>query len=119
VSEPAPAQAIPNFADLGRERLRAREFSMPDFTLTAAGPTADSFLETPRMPRSEVGAEIVIAAGLFAAIAALFVLDPSSHDVDPGVFALCVGMLALSHAARIDLPNPRSSAARLGRRACC
>jgi HD-GYP domain-containing protein (c-di-GMP phosphodiesterase class II) len=86
---------------------------MPDFTLTAAGPPADSLVEKPRMPRSEVRAEIVIATGLFAAIAALFVLDPSSHEVDPGVFALCVGMLALSHAARIDLPNAWTSPVQL------
>ena len=65
------------------------------------------------MPRSEVRAEIVIAAGLFAAIAALFVVDPNSHKVDPGVFALCVGMLALSHAARIDLPNAWTSPVQL------
>ena len=86
---------------------------MPDFTLTAAGPTADSLAEKPRMPRAEAWAEIVIAVAMFAAIAALFVLDPSSHEVDPGVFTLCVGMLALSHAARIDLPNAWTSPVQL------
>ena len=65
------------------------------------------------MPRAEAWAEIVIAVAMFAAIAALFVLDPSSHEVDPGVFTLCVGMLALSHAARIDLPNAWTSPVQL------
>ena len=65
------------------------------------------------MPRAEVRAEIVIAAGLFAAIAALYVLDPLSHDVDLRLFAVSVAMLALSHAARIDLPNAWTSPVQL------
>jgi HD-GYP domain-containing protein (c-di-GMP phosphodiesterase class II) len=85
---------------------------MPDFTLTAAPRETDSPTES-GMPRAEVRAEIVIAAALFAAVAALFVLDPLSHDVDLGLFAVSVVMLALSHAARIDLPNAWTSPVQL------
>jgi HD-GYP domain-containing protein (c-di-GMP phosphodiesterase class II) len=84
---------------------------MPDFTLTAATPIADSAPE--RMSRAEVRAEIVVAAALFAAVAALFALDPHARDVDPALFAVSVGMLALSHAARIDLPNAWTSPVQL------
>jgi HD-GYP domain-containing protein (c-di-GMP phosphodiesterase class II) len=86
---------------------------MPDFTLTAAAPHPHSSAGESGMPRAEVRAEIVIAAGLFAAIAALFVLDPHSRDADPAVFAISVALLALSHAARIDLPNAWTSPVQL------
>jgi HD-GYP domain-containing protein (c-di-GMP phosphodiesterase class II) len=85
---------------------------MPDFTLTASNLDQDSQAES-RMPRAEVGAEIVIATALFAAIAALFVLDPHSRDIDLKLFGVCVLMLSLSHAARIDLPNAWTSPVQL------
>jgi HD-GYP domain-containing protein (c-di-GMP phosphodiesterase class II) len=86
---------------------------MPDFTLTAATPKTQSVAETPRMSRAEIRAEIVVAAALFAAIAALFVLDPHRDDVGAATFALSVLLLTLSHAARIDLPNAWTSPVQL------
>jgi HD-GYP domain-containing protein (c-di-GMP phosphodiesterase class II) len=78
---------------------------MPDFTLTATLPEQGSLArEEDRLTRCEVRAEILIAAALFAAIGALFVLDPNRGSANPGVFTLCVSLLALSHGARIDLP---------------
>jgi HD-GYP domain-containing protein (c-di-GMP phosphodiesterase class II) len=65
------------------------------------------------MSRAEVRAEIVVAAALFAAIAAMFALDPHARDADPLLFVLAVGMLALSHVARIDLPNAWTSPVQL------
>src|SRR5215208_2190576 len=78
---------------------------MPDFTLTKATPAATSFAEEEaRLSQAELRAEIVVAAGLFAAVAALFVLDPHARDTNALLFGLCAGLIALSHAARIDLP---------------
>jgi HD-GYP domain-containing protein (c-di-GMP phosphodiesterase class II) len=78
---------------------------MPDFTLTKTTPLEDSLSEeeTP-LSRDEARAEIVVAAGLFAAVTALFLLDPSPRSIDPGLFCLSVALIALSHTARIDLP---------------
>jgi HD-GYP domain-containing protein (c-di-GMP phosphodiesterase class II) len=78
---------------------------MPHFALTATTPEADSLAEqeTP-LSAGEVRAEILISLGLLAAVVALFVLDPHSGGADPGLFALCVALLAISHGARIDLP---------------
>jgi HD-GYP domain-containing protein (c-di-GMP phosphodiesterase class II) len=69
--------------------------------------------EGARMSRSEVRAEIIIAAGLVVAVLALFVLDPHSRDADPLMFALGVVVLALSHAARIDLQHAWTSPVQL------
>jgi putative nucleotidyltransferase with HDIG domain len=78
---------------------------MPDFTLTMATPQEDSLAdEEARLTRSEFRAEALVATGLLAAIVALFLLDPHARDGDPLLFGLCVALLALSHAARIDLP---------------
>jgi HD-GYP domain-containing protein (c-di-GMP phosphodiesterase class II) len=78
---------------------------MPDFTLTMASPEAESLAhEETRLTRAEVRAEAVVAGSLFAAIAALFALDPHAGHADPWLFALSVAVLALSHGARIDLP---------------
>jgi HD-GYP domain-containing protein (c-di-GMP phosphodiesterase class II) len=85
---------------------------MPDFTLTAAMPETDSTAEA-KLARAEIRAEIVIAAGLFAAVAALFALDPQRHDVNLAVLLVSVVMLALSHAARIDLPHAWTSPVQL------
>jgi HD-GYP domain-containing protein (c-di-GMP phosphodiesterase class II) len=88
--------------------------AMPDFTLTATTPTTDSLArEEDRLTPSEVRAEVLIAASLFAAIAALFVLDPNRGDAQPALFALCVAMLAVSHGARIDLPYAWTSPVQL------
>jgi HD-GYP domain-containing protein (c-di-GMP phosphodiesterase class II) len=65
------------------------------------------------MSGAEVRAEIVVAAALFAAVAAMFAFDPHARDADPLLFALAVGMLALSHVARIDLPNAWTSPVQL------
>ncbi len=86
---------------------------MPDFTLTAATQDTDFSAERSRMSASEIKAEIVVAAALFIAIAALFLLDPHSRDIDPAAFVLTVGLLALSHAARIDLPHAWTSPVQL------
>jgi HD-GYP domain-containing protein (c-di-GMP phosphodiesterase class II) len=87
---------------------------MPDFTLTAATPSnTDASAVRLRMPPAELRAEIVVAAALCAAVAALFLLDPRSHDVDPAAFAISVALLTLSHAARIDLPNAWTSPVQL------
>jgi HD-GYP domain-containing protein (c-di-GMP phosphodiesterase class II) len=85
---------------------------MPDFTLTAVTPDTDP-VPRPRMPRSELRAEIVIGGGLLAAVVALFVLDPHRGGADPLLFALCAAILALSHAARIDLPHAWTSPVQL------
>jgi HD-GYP domain-containing protein (c-di-GMP phosphodiesterase class II) len=85
---------------------------MPDFTLTAATPDLEK-PPRPKMPRSELRAEIVIAAALVAAVAALFVLDPHRGDVNPLLVGLCAAILALSHAARIDLPHAWTSPVQL------
>jgi HD-GYP domain-containing protein (c-di-GMP phosphodiesterase class II) len=78
---------------------------MPDFTLTIATPQAESLTEEEtRLTRAEVRAESVVAAGLMAAVVALFLLDPNATHADPLLFALSVALLALSHCARIDLP---------------
>jgi HD-GYP domain-containing protein (c-di-GMP phosphodiesterase class II) len=76
---------------------------MPDFTLTMASPEAEDLAhEEDRLTRAEVRAEVVVASGLFAAIAALAVADHGTAD--PKLFLLTVALLALSHLARIDLP---------------
>jgi HD-GYP domain-containing protein (c-di-GMP phosphodiesterase class II) len=78
---------------------------MPDFTLTATTPDPAAIArEGTRLSAAEIRAETVIAATLFAAIAALFALDPNRATGDPLVFAICAALLALSHGARIDLP---------------
>jgi HD-GYP domain-containing protein (c-di-GMP phosphodiesterase class II) len=78
---------------------------MPDFTLTMATPEAESLAtEETRLTPAEKRAETVVAAGMFAAIAVLFALDPHRGSADPLLFALTVALLALSHGARIDLP---------------
>jgi HD-GYP domain-containing protein (c-di-GMP phosphodiesterase class II) len=78
---------------------------MPDFTLTMATPPASSLAdEERRLSRLEARAECVVAAALFAAVAALLVFDPSPRDADPRLFVLSVALIALSHGARIDLP---------------
>ena len=76
---------------------------MPDFTLTMAVPQAEPH-EQARLTSAEIRAESVVAALLIAAIAALFALDPGATPADPALFGLCVSLVALSHAARIDLP---------------
>jgi HD-GYP domain-containing protein (c-di-GMP phosphodiesterase class II) len=86
---------------------------MPDFTLTAATLTGDAAAQPTPMARAEVRAEIVVATTLLGAVAALFALDPGARGADPTLFALCVGLLALSHAARIDLPNAWTSPVQL------
>jgi HD-GYP domain-containing protein (c-di-GMP phosphodiesterase class II) len=78
---------------------------MPDFTLTKATTPAESLArEEARLSPAEVRAEIVIAAGLFAAVAALCVVDPHARDASAPLFGLCAVIIALSHTARIDLP---------------
>jgi HD-GYP domain-containing protein (c-di-GMP phosphodiesterase class II) len=78
---------------------------MPDFTLTIATPEDESLAEEEaRLTRAEVRAECVVAAGLVAAIVALFLLDPRGRNADPLMFGLGVVLLVLSHGARIDLP---------------
>jgi putative nucleotidyltransferase with HDIG domain len=78
---------------------------MPDFTLTMAMPEAESLAqEEARLTAAEIRAEAVVAGGLLAAIAVLFVVDPHAGHADPLLFGLCVALLALSHGARIDLP---------------
>jgi HD-GYP domain-containing protein (c-di-GMP phosphodiesterase class II) len=78
---------------------------MPDFTLTMATPQAESLVdEEAHLTRAEIRAESVVAGGLLAAILALFLLDPNAQGADPWLFGLSVALLALSHAARIDLP---------------
>jgi HD-GYP domain-containing protein (c-di-GMP phosphodiesterase class II) len=78
---------------------------MPDFTLTKAAPPAESLsIEEERLTVDEVRAETLVAAGLFAAIAALFILDPGARTVSIPVFALCAALIGLSHMARFDLP---------------
>jgi HD-GYP domain-containing protein (c-di-GMP phosphodiesterase class II) len=79
---------------------------MPDFALTTTTPEAASLaIEEARLTRREWRAEIVIAAGLFVAVAALFVFFPENRGgADPLLFVMCVALLALSHSARIDLP---------------
>jgi HD-GYP domain-containing protein (c-di-GMP phosphodiesterase class II) len=86
---------------------------MPDFTLTAAPLDTDSSAWRPRMSAAEIKAEIVVGVALLAAVAAMFVLDPRSHQVDPATFAISVALLALSHAARIDLPHAWTSPVQL------
>jgi HD domain len=83
---------------------------MPDFTLTAA---TQHVQPRRRTTPAEIRAEIVIGTALFAAVAALFALDPHGSDADPRQFALCVALLALSHAARIDLPTAWTSPVQL------
>ncbi|HET8757754.1 MAG TPA: HD-GYP domain-containing protein [Solirubrobacteraceae bacterium] len=78
---------------------------MPDFTLTKAAPAAESLnVEEERLTPAEVRTEILVATGLFAAVAALFVLDPDASDTSLPVFLLCAGLIGLSHLARFDLP---------------
>jgi HD-GYP domain-containing protein (c-di-GMP phosphodiesterase class II) len=78
---------------------------MPDFTLTKATPAAESLaVEEDRLTPAEVRAEILVAAGLFAAVAALFIVDPDARDASLPLFALCAVQIAVSHLARIDLP---------------
>src|SRR3954454_18365428 len=78
---------------------------MPDFTLTMATPQAESLVdEEAHLTRAEIRAESVVAGGLLAAILVLFLVDPHAHGADPWLFGLSVALLALSHAARIDLP---------------
>src|SRR3954469_23009898 len=78
---------------------------MPDFTLTMATPQAESLVEEEaHLTRAEIRAESVVAGGLLAAILVLFLVDPHAHGADPWLFGLSVALLALSHAARIDLP---------------
>ena len=77
---------------------------MPDFTLTIATPDADSLEAERRLSRAEIRAEIVVGAGLVAAVIGLFLADPQARAGDPLVFALVAALLALSHGARIDLP---------------
>jgi HD-GYP domain-containing protein (c-di-GMP phosphodiesterase class II) len=87
---------------------------MPDFTLTMATPPEETLaVEESRLTRAEIRAETVIAAGLLAAVAALFVLDPNAHDADPRYFALSAILLTLSHGARIDLPYAWTSPVQL------
>jgi HD-GYP domain-containing protein (c-di-GMP phosphodiesterase class II) len=77
---------------------------MPDFTLTMASPTTESVDTDRRLSRAELRAEIIVGLGLFAAVVALFFLDPGARDVEPLVLLEVVVLLALSHGARIDLP---------------
>src|SRR4051812_17735567 len=86
---------------------------MPDFTLTSTTPEQDPLVREDRLTRSEVRAEVLIAAALFAAVGALFVLDPNRASAQPALFALCVALLALSHGARIDLPYAWTSPVQL------
>jgi HD-GYP domain-containing protein (c-di-GMP phosphodiesterase class II) len=77
---------------------------MPDFSLTIASPTVEPHDGSRRLSRAEIRAEVVVGVGLFAAVAALFFLDPDARTGDPLVYALVVALLAVSHGARIDLP---------------
>jgi HD-GYP domain-containing protein (c-di-GMP phosphodiesterase class II) len=87
---------------------------MPDFTLTATTPEHASLMrEEDRLTACEIRAEVLIATALFAAIGAMFVLDPNRGSASAGVFALCVALLALSHGARIDLPYAWTSPVQL------
>ena len=78
---------------------------MPDFTLTKAAPHAEDLtIEEERLTAAEVRAEVLVATGLFAAIGALFILDSDAAAVSVPLFALCAGLIGLSHMARFDLP---------------
>ena len=78
---------------------------MPDFTLTKTTPAAESLAEEEeRLTPAEVRAEILVAAGLFAAVIALIVFDHGARDASIPLFVLCAVQIALSHTARIDLP---------------
>jgi HD-GYP domain-containing protein (c-di-GMP phosphodiesterase class II) len=78
---------------------------MPDFTLTKATPPAETLnVEEDRLTPAEMRAESLVAAGLFGAVAALFLLDPEARDASIPLFALCAGLIGLSHMARFDLP---------------
>jgi HD-GYP domain-containing protein (c-di-GMP phosphodiesterase class II) len=82
----------------------ARHPRMPDFTLTMATPTVESLEGDRPLSRAELRAEVVVGVGLLAAVAALFFLDPHARESDPLIFLLTVGLLVISHTARIDLP---------------
>ena len=78
---------------------------MPPLTLTNATPADEALaVDEARPTRGELRAELLILAGLVAAVVALYVLAPDARSADPLMVALCVTLIALAHAARFDLP---------------
>ena len=57
------------------------------------------------LSRAEVRAEIVVVAGLLAAIAALFLAFPDARAADPLLVALSIALLALTQGAKIEIPG--------------
>jgi len=78
---------------------------MPPLTLINVTPADEALaVDEARPTRGELRAELLVLAGLVAAIAALYVLTPGARSADPLMLALCVTLIALAHAARFDLP---------------
>jgi HD-GYP domain-containing protein (c-di-GMP phosphodiesterase class II) len=78
---------------------------MPPLTLTNATPADEALaVDEARPTRGELRAELLILAGLVAAVVALYVLTPGARSAEPLMVALCVTLIALAHAARFDLP---------------
>jgi HD-GYP domain-containing protein (c-di-GMP phosphodiesterase class II) len=76
---------------------------MPPLTLTnAAPPDEERAVDAVRPSLTELRIEVVLLAGLVAAIAGLYALDPG-QGVDPIVVALCTALIAMAHFARFDL----------------
>jgi HD domain len=76
---------------------------MPPLTLTNVTPSHETLaLDEQRPAPTELRLEIVLLAGLGAAIAALYALAPA-QPVDLGVVALCTTLVTVAHLARFDL----------------
>jgi HD-GYP domain-containing protein (c-di-GMP phosphodiesterase class II) len=78
---------------------------MPPLTLTDVTPAeADLAACEPRPSTAELRADLVILAGLAAAVVALYVLGPTTRSADPLMVALCGTLIAFATGARFDLP---------------
>ena len=76
---------------------------MPPLTLTNPAPPAEEpARDTNRPSLTELRIEVVLVAGLVAAIGGLYALDPG-QAVDPIMVALCTALITLAHFARFDL----------------
>ena len=77
---------------------------MPPLTLTNVTPPEETLaIDESRPSRTEVGVEILLVAGLVAAIAALYAFGPGDTSIDLPIVALCTALLTIAHLARFDL----------------
>lgn len=77
---------------------------MPPLTLTNLTPPEESAALDGQAPTStEARIEVLLVAGLVAAIAGLYAAAPADRSGDALVLGLCTALIALAHFARFDL----------------